>query len=273
MSSLPIRPPAVAGLFYPGHPDELLGSIDDLLGAHAPRGDSVRERPKALIVPHAGYRYSGAVAARAYALLAPHAAAIRRVALFGPAHRVALRGLAIPGVEGMATPLGVVPLDWEALRNVLSLPQVIVDDAVHALEHSLEVHLPFLQRVLEDFRILPFAVGAATPHEVAEVMERLWDGEQTLIVVSSDLSHYHPYAEAQRLDAATVQRMLRLQSLTDTGQACGAIPVNGLLLAARRHRLRPRLLAQCNSGDSAGDRSRVVGYASLAFSAEETADV
>lgn len=258
-----IRPPAVAGMFYPGMPAALDAEVSGMLAA-VPREPTL-PLPKAIIVPHAGYIYSGPIAASAYALLAPHAATIRRVLLLGPCHRVALRGLAVPHATAFATPLGMVELDQEAIAAARRLPQVVAHDAAHAAEHSLEVQLPFLQKVLIDFRLVPFAVGFATPDEVALVLELLWGGEETLIVISSDLSHYHPYADAQRRDRRTADDIAHLRLLTDHEQACGATPINGLIEAAARHGLQPRLLDLRNSGDTAGDRMRVVGYASFAF--------
>jgi AmmeMemoRadiSam system protein B len=257
-----IRPPAVAGMFYPGDVAELrrviLGSFD-----HARVTGALR--PKALIVPHAGYVYSGPVAASAYALLEPLRAVIRRVILLGPVHRVWVPGLALPGVDAFATPLGTIPLDQAAIATIADLPQVEISAAAHAQEHSLEVHLPFLQSVLADFTLVPLAVGEATPEEVAQVLDRLWDGQETLIVVSSDLSHFLPYAEAERSDHATAQAILRLDSHLGGGQACGAYPINGLMLAARRRGMTVHLLDLRNSGDTAGDHSRVVGYGAFAL--------
>ncbi|OIQ95726.1 hypothetical protein GALL_223010 [mine drainage metagenome] len=264
-SSVNIRPAAVAGTFYSDSPSELAHGLGTLLKVAAPA--TAKPAPKALIVPHAGYVYSGPVAASAYAALAAARQTIRRVVLLGPAHRVALSGLALPLAIAFATPLGTIPIDAALAQTLLDLPQVTRSDAPHALEHSLEVQLPFLQTVLEDFTLLPLAVGDATGQEVAEVLERAWGGAETLIVVSSDLSHYHAYAEAQRLDRATAGQILALSPLSDFDQACGAIPVNGLISCARKHGLLPRLLALCNSGDSAGDRSRVVGYGAFAFDA------
>lgn len=260
-----VRAAAVAGLFYPGAPNELTAELHAHLTAASPSSSAGRRGPKGLIVPHAGYVYSGAIAGRGYARLAAVREAIRRVVLFGPAHRAPVRGLALPSVRAFATPLGEVLLDSEAARLALTLPQVVRDDGAHAREHSLEVQLPFLQRSLEDFRIVPFAVGDATPGEVAEVMELLWGGPETLIVVSSDLSHYQRYAEARATDRATADAILALSAKLDHQQACGATPINGLLIAARRRGLRAELLDLRNSGDTAGDKSRVVGYASFAF--------
>jgi hypothetical protein len=224
--------------------------------------------PKALIVPHAGYIYSGPIAATAYATLTPLAKRIRRVVLLGPTHRVAVRGLALPGADAFDTPLGRVMLDAEAARSTARLPQVTVSAEAHELEHSLEVQLPFLQSVLADFTLLPLAVGMATPEEVAGVLEALWGGEETLIVISSDLSHYLPYAVAQRVDKGTVQAILDLRQPVEPDQACGGIPVSGLIAAARQHRLMPHLLDLRNSGDTAGSHDHVVGYAALAFTEE-----
>lgn len=258
----PNRPPAVAGTFYPGQPAVLLATLDQLLGAAAtPSG----RPPKVIIVPHAGYIYSGATAAVAYARLAPLCGKIGRVVLLGPTHRVAVNGLALPECAAFATPLGDIPLDLEAMAGLHDLPQIVRSDRVHAQEHSLEVHLPFLQRVLGDFRLLPLAVGDTTPQVVAEVLDRLWGGPETLIVVSSDLSHFLSYAAAQQADRATCQQILHLATDIAPDQACGAYPLNGLLLTARRRGLQPELLELCNSGDTAGDKHRVVGYAAFAL--------
>jgi len=259
-----VRAPAVAGLFYPADPRQLARDVQSLLALAQPHGLN----PKALIVPHAGYIYSGAIAATAYAMLKPIAAHIRRVVLLGPTHRVAVRGLALPGADAFDTPLGRVMLDAEAARSIAHLPQVTVSAQAHALEHSLEVQLPFLQSVLTDFTLLPLAVGMATPEEVAEVLDTLWGGAETLIVISSDLSHFLPYATAQRVDRDTVQAILELRQPIDHDHACGGTPVSGLIVAARRHHLTPHLLDLRNSGDTAGSHNQVVGYAALAFTEE-----
>lgn len=260
-----IRQPAVAGLFYPGDPRELAAQVDHLLAAATV---SLEQQPKALIVPHAGYIYSGTTAAAAYAALAPWADQIKRVILLGPTHRVAVRGMALPESDAFATPLGTVNIDTQAVAALAQLPQVIRSDRVHAQEHSLEVHLPFLLRTLGDFTLLPLAVGDAAPEAVAEVLERLWGGPETLIVVSSDLSHFLPYAAAQQVDDDTCRHILALDEHLHPEQACGAFPINGLLLAAQRHHLQADLLALCNSGDTAGDKHRVVGYAAFTFQPE-----
>lgn len=259
-----VRPAAAAGMFYPEAPTALAADVRAYLGGAA-RPAQGAARPKALIVPHAGYVYSGAIAASAYARLGAEGDAIRRVVLFGPTHRVPVRGLALPSAHAFATPLGTVDVDRDAVASALALPQVCASDAAHVLEHSLEVQLPFLQTVLRNFSIVPFAVGDATPAEVAEVIELLWGGAETLIVISSDMSHYHRYAEAREIDLATASAVLALSATLEHEQACGATPINGFLVAARRRGLRPELLDLRNSGDTAGDRSRVVGYASFAF--------
>ena len=264
------RPAAVAGLFYPGDPAELKRTVADLL-ASAPAAEAVHP-PKALIVPHAGYIYSGPVAASAYVLLAGLRGRIRRVVLLGPTHRVPVRGLALPDADRFATPLGEVELDREAVQLLKDLPQVIHSAAAHQLEHSLEVQLPFLQQVLGDFRLLPLAVGDATAAEVAAVLETLWGGDETLIVISSDLSHFLPDALARQVDGGTVDAILALDTHITHEQACGATPINGLLLAGRKHGLHPLALDVRNSSDTAGDPDRVVGYAAFAFQAEAGPD-
>ena len=259
-----VRPPAVAGTFYPAATTELTREVGALL-AHAAVDARGKPLPKAIIAPHAGYVYSGPIAAVAYARLAPARFRITRIVLLGPAHRVALRGLALPGAESLATPLGVVPLDADAVARVMKLPQVASSPAVHAAEHALEVHLPFLQIVFEKFSVLPLAVGDASAEEVAQVLDVAWGGAETLIVVSSDLSHYLGYADAQAVDRTTAQAILDLRGDISHEQACGGTPINGLLLAARRRGLTSELLDLRNSGDTAGDRRRVVGYGAFAF--------
>lgn len=257
-----IRPPAVAGMFYPADAQELHRELQQMLGTAA----AGAHPPKALIVPHAGYVYSGPVAASAYAQLIPLRERIRRVVLLGPAHRVAFRGLAASSASGFRTPLGDVPLDTAALEALRELPQVRVLDEAHAQEHSLEVQLPFLQETLGDFRLLPLVVGDATYAEVAEVLEQVWGGDETLILISSDLSHYHDYATAQRLDRATSNAIATLHpERIDYEHACGRTPVGGLLLAARKHGLHAEVLDLRNSGDTAGPRDRVVGYGAYAL--------
>ena len=259
-----VRAPAVAGTFYPGESRELAQSLAQMLGtaAHDAPGRAV---PKALIAPHAGYIYSGPIAASVYALLAPARRSITRVVLLGPTHRVAVRGLALPGSQAFATPLGTVEIDPAAAEALRNLPQVTVSEQAHALEHSLEVHVPFLQTVLERFTLVPLAVGQASAQEVAEVLDALWGGPETLIVVSSDLSHYLSYRDAQSVDRATAKAILGFATDLSHEQACGATPVTGLTQTARRRGLKPELIDLRNSGDTAGDKSRVVGYGAFAF--------
>lgn len=265
-----VRPAAVAGLFYPGRRIGLVRVIEDLLSqARTELGPQLDEPlPKALLLPHAGYAYSGSTAALGYALLAPRAAGIHRVVLLGPTHRVPVDGLALPDAEAMATPLGEVAVETLSEATRQRLPQVVDSVRAHALEHSLEVHLPFLQVVLPKVRVLPLAVGRAEPDEVAAVLDAVWGGSDTVVIVSSDLSHYLPYDRARRTDAETVEQILHGRPVTPE-QACGAYAVNGLLVAAGRRGLTGRLLGMRTSGDTAGDRRRVVGYAALAFTAAD----
>jgi AmmeMemoRadiSam system protein B/AmmeMemoRadiSam system protein A len=259
-----LRTAAVAGMFYPADPRSLNAELDELLGevdAPAPRLGF----PKALVVPHAGYIYSGPVAAHAYEELGAARGIVRRVVLLGPVHRVPVRGLAIPTAEAFATPLGNIALDQAALAWARELPQVVASDAAHLQEHALEVQLPFLQRQLGEFSLAPFAVGDATVAEVAEVIELLWGGPETLIVISTDLSHYHPYPRACEIDRATVTRIASFATDLDHHEACGATPLNGFLAAAKRRSLSIKLLAACNSGDTAGGKGQVVGYSSFAL--------
>jgi hypothetical protein len=257
------RPPAVAGLFYPDDPYELKAVVRAYLDrAPAP---AKAARPKALVVPHAGYVYSGPVAASAYRALGPQAGAVERVVLLGPSHRVPVRGLAVPDVAAFDTPLGRVPLDTALIAQLKSLPQVSSSDLPHRLEHSLEVQLPFLQMVLGDFRLVPLAVGEASPVDVAQVLETAWGGPETLVVVSTDLSHYHGYADAQRIDGETADAIGRHSTEVDDDHACGCRALNGLMLVARLRGLEVEALDLRNSGDTSGDRSRVVGYGAFAL--------
>jgi hypothetical protein len=257
------RQPSVAGLFYPADPDTLRRQVDAFLAAVAP---ALTLNPKALIAPHAGYPYSGPVAACAYAQLAPIAAAVRRVVLLGPAHRLAVRGLAYPSAERLLTPLGPVEVDRAALNELADLPQVTCVDAAFDGEHCLEVQLPFLQSLLPDFRVVPLLVGAATVQSVAEVLDRLWGGPETLILVSSDLSHYLDYDTAAQMDRETTDAIERLEpERLDHQCACGATPLCGLLLEARRRELTATTLDLRSSGDTAGIRDQVVGYGAYAF--------
>jgi len=257
-----VREPAVAGMFYPSSPRQLAEMVREFLR----EAKTVSGAPKAIIAPHAGYVYSGAIAASAYAQFKPLRGTIERIILLGPSHRVRFHGLALSSAEAFSTPLGEVLLDAAAAEAIRSLPQVTTSDRAHAMEHSLEVQIPFLQEVLGDFRLLPLVVGDATPAEVAEVIERLWGGPETRFVVSSDLSHYYDYATAKRLDRATSDAIVNLRpNDVDDDGACGRVPVRGLLYAASRHGMHARLLDLRNSGDTAGPRDQVVGYGAYAF--------
>jgi MEMO1 family protein len=257
-----IRPAAVAGQFYPGDRQTLRTSVSRLLAA-APT--SAKPAPKALIAPHAGYIYSGQVAAAAFAALAD-AQAVTRVVLIGPAHYVPVRGIAVPTADAFETPLGRVPVDREALSALADLPFVVMADAPHAPEHALEVELPFLQTLLGPFAVAPLLVGDAVPQQAASVLQRLWGGPETLIVVSSDLSHYHDFATARRLDAATAAAIERGDwESVGPDQACGFLAVAGLLVEANERGLTAQRLALKNSGDTAGSRDRVVGYGAWMF--------
>ena len=262
-----VRPPAVASLFYPGDARTLAGEIADYLEqtGDAPIAPGF---PKAVIVPHAGFIYSGPVAASAYDRLRPARGIARRVVILGPCHRVPVHGLALPRASAFDTPLGRIPVDRAAIASIRDLPQVVESVATHAEEHALEVQLPFLQRVLGEFSLVPLVVGDAAPEKVAEVLERLWGGPETLIVISSDLSHYHSYEAARTIDAATVRSILGFDAGISHEQACGATPVAGMLIAAGRKGLAAELLDCRNSGDTAGDKTRVVGYASFALASE-----
>lgn len=262
-----IRPAAVAGTFYPSDAGELAAAVRHYL-SQVPKDvvQGARDVPKAIIAPHAGYVYSGLTAAHAYAPILPARRVIKRVLLLGPCHRVAVRGLALSGADVFATPLGEVPLDKEAAAKILHLPQVQVFDATHSEEHSLEVHLPFLQTILEDFKLVPLVVGQASMEEVAQVLEILWGGPETLIVISSDLSHYLGYEAACQMDDAARLAIEKLDpaALADE-QACGRTAIKGLLSLAQRRDLRVKTVDVRNSGDTAGSKDKVVGYGSWLF--------
>lgn len=257
-----VRETAVAGTFYPANAVALSAQVQRFLDA-AP---TAVHQPKAIIAPHAGYVYSGAVAGSAYAPLRAMRGRVSRVLLLGPAHTMAVRGLAASSADAFCTPLGNVPVDRPAMQVLLALPQVQELDAAHAAEHGLEVQLPFLQMTLGSFQIAPLVVGSATAAQAAQALDAVWGGPETLIVVSSDLSHYHDYATAQRLDRATAAAIEALRpSLLTPQSACGYVPIRGLLAVAARRGLRAHTLDLRNSGDTAGARSRVVGYGAFAF--------
>jgi len=258
-----IRPAAVAGLFYPADPAQLHNDIQTMLSVT----EQTESVPKALIVPHAGYIFSGPVAASAYAQLKNIRHIVKRVILLGPCHRVPLRGLATSSADYFETPLGSIRLDHEAIKQIASLPQIEEFDLTHEQEHSLEVQLPFLQEVLDDFSLVPLVVGDTNAEEVSEVLERLWGGDETLIVISSDLSHYHDYNTARAMDNETCLAIEEMNpAAIHYDQACGRNPVVGLLTAANKHGLHATTLDLRNSGDTAGDKSSVVGYGAWAFS-------
>jgi len=259
------RPPAVAGLFYPAAPDELRAMVGGFL-ATAAESSRPREGLRALVAPHAGYVYSGGVAGSAFQGLGENGTSFERVVVLGPSHFHPFEGLALPSAGAYLTPLGEVPLDSELTERASALPQVRVADAAHAREHAIEVELPFLQEALVEFSVLPLVVGAASPESVAEVLERVWSPD-VLVVISSDLSHYLEYDQAVRVDSETSRRIVELDATIPHDRACGATPLNGLLLVAQRRGLAARVVDLCNSGDTAGDRGRVVGYGAFDFGA------
>jgi AmmeMemoRadiSam system protein B len=259
-----IRPAAVAGSFYPGEPSILASEVASYL-AQARGSQAAARPPKAIIAPHAGYMYSGPIAASVYARLEPLRGRVRRVVLAGPAHRVYVDGIALTAARAFDSPLGAVRIDVAAVDQLRKLPFAEVSDRAHAMEHSLEVHVPFLQSVLGDFELVPIVVGDASPSEMAQVLDLLWGGDETLIVVSSDLSHYLPYEAARVRDRDTAQAIMRMEARLVPEEACGCGPINGLLRTARSRGLVPEQIDLRNSGDTAGDRSRVVGYGAFAF--------
>ena|SRR5580692_124727 len=254
-----IRPPAVAGSFYPGDAERLARTVDELVAVARPAPPA-----KVLVAPHAGYVFSGPIAGAAYRLVLG-SAKVRRVLLLGPAHFAHVPGLALPDTDALETPLGAVPVDRGAVEALRPLRQVTQDAGAHAREHALEVQLPFLQRTLGAFAVVPLLVGRSGPAAVAEVLDTLWGGPETLVVISTDLSHYLPYAEAARMDRETADRVLALGPPLEPPRACGAAPLNGLLHAAKARGLTAELLDLRSSGDTAGPREGVVGYGAFAL--------
>ncbi len=271
--ALGVRQCAVAGFFYPATAEDTRTEAEALLAGAAecatPPGAGPGA-PKAIITPHAGWRWSGALAALAWSAFAPVKGTVTRVVLLGPTHRVAIRGIAAPQARAFASPLGALSIPTQdVLERTAHLDQpVILHAATHAEEHALEVQVPFIQLVLGDVELVPLNVGAAAPSEVADVIEALWGGEETVLAVSSDLSHYLSNDQAHRIDSDTINTILTLDGVLDHDRACGASPVNGLLEAARRRHLTPRLLGAHTSGDVGPDQGRVVGYAAIAFDEE-----
>lgn len=257
-----VRQPAWARQFYPGHPSELRREVNRYLAGTAHDGTGA----KAILAPHAGYPYSGSVAGSAFRSLGTHRTHIRKVVLIGPCHRMSFRGLALPSHRAFATPLRDTPVDVDAMARLAAMPGVRVLDAAHAEEHSLEVELPFLQVLLHHFEVIPILVGDEEPQAVARALEAVWGGEETVIVISSDLSHYLDYATARARDSRTAAAIVAGDLDAIHGEdACGWAAIRGFLVANREHRLKAALLDLRNSGDTAGSRNRVVGYGAFAF--------
>lgn len=256
------RPAALAGYFYPADADELRAMVARFMSP----AKSPAAAPRALIVPHAGYVYSGSVAGKAYELLQDTGTQFRRVVLLGPTHRVYVRGIAAPTAGQFRTPLGDVVVDSVALNALRKLPQIRFSDEVHAAEHSLEVQLPFLQRVAPGATLMPLAVGDTSPASVAEVIEYFWEDPETLIVISSDLSHFLRYEQAQRRDSDTATSIEHCAGEElSSERACGYLPIAGLLSVAKTHGARVERVDLRNSGDTAGPKDRVVGYGAWAI--------
>lgn len=259
-----IRPAAVAGSFYPASSNQLSNNIEQAFDFAVPPLHS--RCPKALILPHAGFVYSGAIAASGYQYLLPYRDVIKRVVLIGPSHRVGFRGLALSGADYFQTPLGSVEVDQNAEKVLLEIEGVQIIDEAHATEHSLEVQLPFMQHVLGDFTFIPIVTGDAPAELVSKVIETLWGGPETVIIVSSDLSHFHDYDTAKILDDTTSEAIVNLDiSRVDPNHACGCIGIRGLLYFAQQHALKASIIDVRNSGDTAGSKDSVVGYGSYLF--------
>ena len=261
-----LRKTAVAGTFYPADPQELRETIE----AFYDKADDQPAIGKVLIAPHAGYIYSGSIAASCYAPLRKRADEISRVVLLGPSHYVGFHGMAVPECEFYETPLGNIKIDKNAKETALNCEEVFSFDQAHLQEHSLEVHLPFLKESLNDFTLLPIVVGACKPEIVADLIKCLWGGPETLIVISTDLSHFKDYKDASECDLKTCSKIEKLDINFDHNEACGSTPVKGLILAAKEKNILPKLIDLRNSGDTSGNKSRVVGYASFICDEEKS---
>jgi hypothetical protein len=260
-----VRRPAVAGTFYPAAPEPLGAMVDRFLADAG--GHPLAGRVRAVIAPHAGYVYSGPTAGHAFAALRAGIAAAKRVVVIGPSHFVAFRGIALAGADVFRTPLGDLPVDRLARTELAELPAAAIADRPHESEHAIEVELPLLQRLSAGFALVPLVVGRARPAEVAAVLRALWHDE-ALVVVSSDLSHYEPYASAQDHDARTADAIEAFEADGIRAEdACGHLAIAGLLLEASRRGLAIHRLDLRNSGDTAGPRDRVVGYGAWALTA------
>ncbi len=259
-----VRAPAVAGRFYPGDAGELAAAVDRLLDG-VPAG-AAEPLAAAYVVPHAGYRYSGPTAARVYARLRGHAAAIRRVVLIGPAHYAPLTGSAAPSNSAWLTPLGEVPVETAAIRSLAGGGHAAIDDGPHIPEHSLEVQLPFLQRALPaGVPIVPLLVGRSRPEEAAAALAAA-AGPGTLVLCSTDLSHYQELTSARSQDDRTARAVLDLaEERVGVRDACGVFALRALLAWARGCWLRPQALHLSTSAETTGDATRVVGYGAFAF--------
>jgi AmmeMemoRadiSam system protein B len=257
-----VRYPAVADMFYPADPMELAHTINNLVSY----AKEVSHIPKAIITPHAGYIYSGEIAANAFAALIKVAKQIRRVVIMGPAHHYPFRGVAASSADYFLTPLGKIELDQDAIAKIIGLPRVTISDEAHLYEHSIEVQLPFLQVLLSDFKLIPLLANTSPIEYITQVLDALWGGDETLIIVSSDLSHYHPYAEAQTMDKQVAQAILdgKIEAIKDEN-ACGALPIRALVQIAKQKNLQAKLIDLRNSGDTAGTKDKVVGYGAFHF--------
>ena len=264
------RPPAVANQFYPGNPERLQQTVANLISASKRSALS----PKALIAPHAGYMYSGPIAASAYTHLYNIAEPIKTGVLIGPSHRVRLEGLAASRAVCFETPLGDVRVNQEENARLMNrFEWVHYNDNAHALEHGLEVQLPFLQTMLDDFTIVPLVCGDSLPEQVSTVLNILGEDRKTFIVISSDLSHFHDYSTACFVDKVTTEAIETYTWEAINGKmACGHIAIRGCLQFAKKHHLRVYTVAQCNSGDTQGNKQKVVGYGAYLFTLDETND-
>lgn len=261
-----IRPPAVAGRFYPDDPRQLRRAVRHYLDA-AP-AEALPGRVKIVIAPHAGYPFSGPVAGAAFRPLAAHDREVARLVLIGPAHWVPFQGVGVSRADAFATPLGLVPIDRSAVAALFDWHEAVAADWAHAPEHALEVELPFLQTLLGEVPIVPLLCGTCDDAAVMAALRRLWGGPETVIVVSSDLSHYEAYDAARAHDARTAAAIEALDpSSIGPFEACGFRAIRAALALAREFQLVPVRLALANSGDTAGPRDSVVGYGAWAFCA------
>jgi len=260
------RQASVAGSFYPKNPAQLKKTLTNLFNANEDLNIDFQTPVKAIIAPHAGYIYSGPIAAKAYSLVSTCIKGKNKITIIGPSHFVPFNGIALSTAEFFETPLGKIKVDHHAYELINRIPEVIYLDEAHAREHSIEVHLPFIQYLKKDVRIIPLAVGQTSYQKVAKVLEKFCEEKDNLIIISSDLSHYHAYGYAQKYDLQTALKIENYKcSQLGPNEACGYLAIAGLLKMAKDRKYKIKRIDLCNSGDTSGSKDTVVGYGSWFF--------